>query len=160
MSDFPKHSRMRRPGPSALARATLSFDPSPLLVVLAAEQARAQRQALAASDGTTDPYSVRVADQPCAPCFTCSQPTGHGPVGYRGDAPICDTCLLETSTPLGLTLALVAVTRAFALGGSGDSQDASMALAELGAFARIFERIASTWGPARFFVNPTDESGA
>lgn len=98
------------------------------------------------------------AADPGAPCAACNRPTGHGPVGYRDDVPICDLFLLEASTPLGLTLALVAVARAFALGCPRDSRDASMALAELGAFARIFERVAATWGPARSFVDAADES--
>lgn len=152
MSDYPKHSRMRRAG--ALARAALYLEPSPFLVILAAEQAEAQRLALVATDDTADLYSIRVTDQPGSPCATCHRPTGHSPVGYRGDAPICDLCLLQASTPLGLTLALVAVTRAFATGIARDDGDTSMALAELGAFARIFERVASSWGPARSFVEP------
>lgn len=156
MSDYPKHSRTRRVGPSSLIRAALCVEPSPFLVVLAAEQAKAQRQAVAADDDGTNLYSIRVADQPGSTCATCMRPTGHGPVGYRGDAPICDRCLLEASTPLGLTLALVAVARAFAIGSPSVRLDASMALAELGAFARIFERVASTWGPARSFVEPDE----
>lgn len=156
MSDYPKHSRTRRPGPSALARAALSLDPSPLLIILAAEQAEAQRQALATGYDGTHFYSIRVADDPGSPCATCKRPTGHGPVGYRGDVPVCDVCLLEASTPLGLTLALVAVARAFAIGSPSVRLDASIALAELGAFARIFERVASTWGPARSFVEPDE----
>lgn len=156
MSDYPKHSPTRRPGPNALARAALYLEPSPLLVILAAEQAEAQRLALAATDANTDLYSIRVADQPGSPCATCKRSTGHGPVGYRGDAPICDLCLLEASTPLGLTLALVAVARAFAIGRPSVRLDASIALAKLGAFARIFERVASTWGPARSFVDPDE----
>ena len=97
-------------------------------------------------------YSIRVADSRgslCAAC--CKQETGVGPVGYMDDEPICDLCLLELSTDLGMLLAIAAVTRAYAgtVGGCADMQEA---LHELGVFARIYHRVCS-W-PARIIRIP------
>ncbi len=88
-------------------------------------------------------YSIRVADSPGTLCAACGkQETGAGPVGYLDDEPICDLCLLERSTDLGLMLATIAVVRAYA-GTVGTAQDQQEALNELGVFARIYHRVAS-----------------
>ncbi len=99
-------------------------------------------------------YSIRVADSPGTMCAACGkQQTGAGPVGYLDDEPICDLCLLERSTDLGLLLATIAVVRAYA-GTSGTPEQQGEALNELGAFARIYHRIASKSWPARIFRLP------
>ncbi len=96
-------------------------------------------------------YSIRVAENPGTLCAACGkQETGAGPVGYLDDAAVCDLCLLQGSHQLGLVLAVVAVTRAYA-SVRGDSEESQAALEELGAFARVYDRVASKSGPARMF---------
>ncbi len=100
-------------------------------------------------------YSIRVADSPGTLCAACGkQETGAGPVGYLDDEQICDLCLLEGSTDLGLAMAMIAVARAYASIGVGTSKEHQGALEELGAFARIYHRIASKSWPARIFRIP------
>ncbi len=95
-------------------------------------------------------FSIRIAGSPDTLCTACGkQETGTGPVGYLDGEPICDLCLLKRTTDLGLILALVSVIRAYASMGAGTSEAHQEALAELGAFARIFHRIASKSWPAR-----------
>ncbi len=96
-------------------------------------------------------YSIRVAEAAGA-CAHCGEPTGTGPVGYDGDQAICDLCFLERSKVLGMVLALIAVTRACARVELRSSQDRHAADAELGAFARIYERFAAKSGPARWIL--------
>ena len=99
-------------------------------------------------------YSIRVADNPGAICAACrTQETGSGPVGFMDDDPICDLCLLERSTDLGLLLAIVSVVRVYATS-SGTPEAHRQALEELGAFARIYHRIASKSWPARVIRIP------
>ncbi len=99
-------------------------------------------------------YSIRVAESPGILCAACGkQETGAGPVGYLDEEPICDLCLLERSTDLGLLLAVVSVVRVYATS-SGSSEQHAEALEELGAFARIYHRIASKSWPARIFRIP------
>ena len=99
-------------------------------------------------------YSIRVADSPGTLCAACGkQETGAGPVGYLDDEPICDLCLLERSTDLGLMLATTAVVRAYAETGGTHAQRQE-ALDELGVFARIYHRVASKSWPARIFRIP------
>ena len=100
-------------------------------------------------------YSIRVADSPGTTCAACGkQETGAGPVGHLDDEPICDLCLLERSTDLGLAMAMIAVARAYASIGVGTPKEHQGALEELGAFARIYHRIASKSWPARIFRIP------
>ena len=97
------------------------------------------------------PYSIRVAIDAGAPCAVCGTATGSGPVGYHGEEAICDLCLLEGSSQLGMVLALIAVVRAYASVEVTSDADRRDALAELGAFARIYETFAAKSGPARRF---------
>ena len=98
-------------------------------------------------------YSIRVAENPGTLCAACgNQETGAGPVGYRDDEPVCDLCLLQASTDLGLMLATAAVVRAYAE--TGGSVEEPQALTELGVFARIYHRIASKSWPIRIFRLP------
>ena len=95
-------------------------------------------------------YSIRITDSPGAMCAACrKQETGEGPVGYMDDSPVCDLCLLERSTDLGLMVAISAVSRAYA-----ESAAEPEALDELGVFARIYHRIASKSWAARIFRIP------
>ena len=104
---------------------------------------------------TAEPrYSIRVAENPGAPCAACQQQkTGAGPVGYLDERPICDMCLLEGSSDLGMLLAVVAVNRVYAATG-GEHEERQLALEELGAFARIYHHIASKSWPVRIFRIP------
>ncbi len=100
-------------------------------------------------------YSIRLAESPGTRCAACGkQETGAGPVGYLDDHPICDLCLLEADTDLGMALALIAVTRAYGSMEAGSSREHQDALEELGAFAHIYHRIASKSWPARIFRIP------
>ena len=93
-------------------------------------------------------YSI--AENPGTLCAACGkQGTGAGPVGYLTDDPICDLCLLEGSTDLGLMLALAAVVRGFASAGGDTPEEYRDALRELGAFARIYHRVSSKSWKAR-----------
>ncbi len=99
-------------------------------------------------------YSIRVTDSPGTQCAACGkQETGAGPVGYLDDEPICDLCLLERSTDLGLMVAMVSVARAYAEA-TGTARQHDEALEELGTFARIYHRVASKSWPARIFRIP------
>ncbi len=94
-------------------------------------------------------YSIRLATDAGAPCRLCAAETGSGPVGYRGEEAICDLCLLEDSPALGMVLALVAVTRAYGSVEPASTDEQRQGLDVLGAFARIYERVAAKSGPAR-----------
>lgn len=100
-------------------------------------------------------YSIRAASDPDVSCAACGhRSTGCGPVGYRDDEPICDLCLLEGSTVLGMVLALISVTRAFAAISSKSPGEWLDPLRELGAFARVYECFAAKIGPSRLFRIP------
>ncbi len=105
------------------------------------------------------PYSIRIPE-PAGParCARCRvRFSAAGPTGFAEDNPICDMCLLEGSAELGMVMALVAVVRAFGTVRPSDQEDYREALAELGAFARIYERFAAKSGPARVFRIPSFE---
>ncbi len=98
-------------------------------------------------------YSIRVLRSAGPPCATCGGETGMGAVGHCGDDPTCDRCMLDQCEPLGMLLALVAVTRAYAVTGTVEPGAARESLVELGGFARIFEQVVAKWGPARLITN-------
>ena len=137
------HRRLPTEGALAPSPQQPEADPAPL----PAAQSR--------STETDAPlYSIRVAENPGILCTACgNQETGAGPVGYLDDEPICDLCLLERNTDLGLLVAMTAVARAYAAT-DGTPDERQEALAELGVFARIYHRIASQSWPARMFRIP------
>lgn len=99
-------------------------------------------------------YSIRIpevaGETECASCgahFFAAGPTGHA-----DEDPICDLCMLVASEGLGMALALVAVVRAFAAPPYERSEDYWEALAEVGAFGRIYERVAARSGPPRLIL--------
>lgn len=112
-------------------------------------------QALSGGGDDTPDFNIRLAAKPGTPCAVCHLPTGAGPVAHRGHEAICDLCLLNDCTELGLVLALIAMTRAYATT-QGDELEA---LQELDAFARIYERIAAKSGPPRMIRFPKDLNG-
>ena len=125
---------------------------APIFAASAEASPRPLLEGLSRSSTDEPLYSIRVADSPGTECAACrKQETGAGPVGYMDDSPVCDLCLLERSTELGLLLANAAVTRAYAgtVGPAGERQEA---LHELSVFARIYHRV-STW-PARMIRIP------
>ena len=69
-----------------------------------------------------------------------------------------DGSWLRPSHLLGavLVLAVVAVTREYAAVEPDSDDERAAGLAELGAFARIYERIARLSGPRRRFLRPED----
>ena len=104
-------------------------------------------------------YSIRFAEGGGALCAVCGRcETGAGPVGCLDDEPICDRCLLEGSHHLGLVLAVVLVARAYATT-VGTPKERRAALAELGAFARIYEGLAAKSWPRRTFQIASDGAG-
>lgn len=109
---------------------------------------------LSRSTGEDPRYSIRVTENPDTLCASCGkQETGAGPVGHLDDEPICDLCLLQANSDLGLLLALAAVVRAYAAT-EGSQEEQREALAELSVFARIYHRVASQSWPARIFRIP------
>jgi hypothetical protein len=99
-------------------------------------------------------YSIRVPEPSgeveCGSCRT--RFLAAGPTGYADDDPICDLCLLVASEDLGMVLALVAVVRAFAAPPYEKSRHYWAALAEVGSFGRIYERVAARSGPPRLML--------
>ena len=98
-------------------------------------------------------YSIRLA-QPTRGmiCPICGRHfLAAGPTGFLDDEPICDFCLLERVEELGMVLALISVGRLFAVSRYRSREEYDAALAEFGAFARIYERVASRSGPPRIF---------
>ena len=99
-------------------------------------------------------YSIRAPEAPeeveCGSCGT--RFLAAGPTGYADDDPICDLCMLVASEELGMVLALVAVVRAFAAPPYEKSKHYWAALGEVGAFGRIYERVAARSGPPRLML--------
>lgn len=104
-------------------------------------------------------YSVRVPAVPSVvDCPRCGrQLFAAGPTGYADEDPICDRCLLTSAQQLGMVLALVSVTRTYALTAVRDPEERRAALAELGAFARLYERFAARHAPLRLFLPRLDD---
>ncbi len=105
-----------------------------------------------ATGGPKPVFSVQSGAGSEVSCAACNQRfDGCGPIGYRDDAPICDSCLIESDAELGMALALISVNRVYATisrQGSGEWLDP---LLELGAFARLYELFAARSGPPRIF---------
>ncbi len=99
-------------------------------------------------------YSIRLPEHPGeTECARCGEPfPAAGPTGHANEEPICDLCLLECEEALGMVLALAAVVRAFAVSRSESAEEHWEALEELGAFARVYELVASRSGPPRLIV--------
>ncbi len=141
----PPTAELRSPRPGSASPAP----PPPVDVDSAADSSGADSSG-AAKPAAGPVYSIRLATEPGAPCRLCAAETGSGPVGYRGDEPICDLCLLEDAPVLGMVLALVAVVRAYASVVPASTDERRGALNELGAFARIYEAFAAKSGPMRW----------
>ncbi|MCP3957548.1 MAG: hypothetical protein GY719_06815 [bacterium] len=130
---------------------------------MAAKNARepaAERPATPRPAGDDGPaYSIRFSSGPDAPCACGRNQVGSGPVGYRGEEAVCDLCMLEGCTELGLVLALVAVARAFEAI-SRDDKDAWLdALEQLVVFLRVYELVAAKTAPPRAFRIPDSPLG-
>ncbi|MEO1369292.1 MAG: hypothetical protein AAFX50_19105 [Acidobacteriota bacterium] len=123
----------------------------PGLVGVTAGQRAAEPPGPRRTDVAAPLYSIRVprvASRVCCPICTSSF-VAAGPTGHLDDRPICDLCLLERETQLGLVLALVAVTRSYGGGWPQDELEEEHARIELMAFARIYDAKASRFAPAR-----------
>lgn len=96
-------------------------------------------------------YSIRLPDRAGAvECARCGQRFhAAGPTGHANEEPICDLCMLECEEALGMVLALVAISRSYGGAGYATVEERWDALVELGAFVRIYERVAARSGPAR-----------
>ena len=98
-------------------------------------------------------YSIRLPEQPGeTECGRCGERfRAAGPTGHANEEPICDVCLLECEEELGMVLALVSVVRTYASSSFESAEDHWEGLEEVGAFVRIYERVASRSGPPRIF---------
>ncbi len=100
-------------------------------------------------------YTIREGASRSSTCCACGREvTGGGPVGYRGEQPVCDRCLLDGSAQLGMVIALISVTRGFAAICARAPKEWLEPFKELGAFARIYECFAAKSGPMRRFHLP------
>lgn len=88
--------------------------------------------------------SAIVSCELCANLFSA-----HGPTGYYEEQPICDRCLLEQESQLGMLLALSIFTRTYARLADQEGEIGSAAACEMLAFARIYELFAARFGPSR-----------
>ncbi len=100
-------------------------------------------------------YSIRVAASRSWSCAACGAAgAGGGPLGHRGERPVCDGCLLEASPQLGMVMALISVTRACGAIYARASRDWLEPLRELGLFARVYECVAARFGRRRVIRLP------
>jgi hypothetical protein len=100
-------------------------------------------------------YSIRLPKPAVVVCGRCSTRfRAAGPTGYADEEPLCDLCFLEAEEELGMVLALVSVTRLFAVCEYASLGEYWQALAEVGAFGRLYERVAARSGPPRIFSPP------
>ena len=100
-------------------------------------------------------YGIRAAPGREVACAACGRRfAGSGPIGHRDGEPLCDMCLFEGDAELGMVLALVAVTRAYAAIAGKSPAEWLEPLRELGDFARVYECFAARIGPARPFDIP------
>jgi len=138
---------------SALSHALSIGHPAPVLETAAESFAIWGRQNV---DPALVLYSIRVPETPGpVGCHHCGlRFHAAGPTGYADDEPICDMCLLESSHELGMVMGLIAVTRDFGARAVDSGEQYAEALAEFGAFARLYERFAALSGPARIFKVP------
>ncbi len=83
-------------------------------------------------------------------CELCSKLfSAKGPTGYYEDRPICDRCMLEHESQLGMMLALSIFTRTYARLAAEEGPTAAEAANEMLAFARVYEYFAGRYGPPR-----------
>jgi hypothetical protein len=96
-------------------------------------------------------FSIRMPTAPGVfPCAICNRfVAARGPTAYLNDQVVCDVCLLERESHLGMLIALASITRLYASFDENDGTAANVAAAQLLAFARIFELFARRCGPGR-----------
>ncbi len=100
-------------------------------------------------------FSIQMAANRSRTCAACGKDfTGGGPLGHRGEDPVCDLCLFEGSSDLGMVMALISVTRAFATIYARVTGAWIEPLRELGTFARVYELVAAKSWPRRSFDVP------
>ena len=71
-------------------------------------------------------------------------PGDRGPIGWDGEGPVCDTCLLQAEPALGAILSLRNLA-----GELGTDPGLFESAATARALARIFEGYSKTYGPVR-----------
>jgi hypothetical protein len=100
----------------------------------------------------TNRYSIRVPDLPgLVACEVCDrQFAAEGPTGHLDETPICDLCLLELESQLGMVLALVSVVRSFSQTEERATAPGAAAV-EVLAFSKIYGRFADRFGAPRPF---------
>lgn len=96
-------------------------------------------------------YSIRIVGRlrpfPCRQCGRLLS-TG-GPTGFLGDFPVCDACLLAGDRQLGMAMTLITVCRFYGGAVPVDLEEERRLQREMLAFARVYERFAGQFGPAR-----------
>ncbi len=108
-----------------------------------------------AEDASAHDFCIRRGEGKSTSCAACGQPvTSSGPTGYRDGEAVCDWCLIEGCHELGLALAVVSVTRAYAGVAADCAEHHREALQELGTFARVYENVAAKSGPLRIIRIP------
>lgn len=95
--------------------------------------------------------SIRVPlESAIVACALCANPfSAHGPTGYSEEQPICDRCLLEQESQLGMLLALSNFTRSYAPLADESGEIAVGAACEMLAFAKVYELFSARFGPSR-----------
>lgn len=96
-------------------------------------------------------FSIKMPAVPGVfPCAICARfVAARGPTAHLDDDVVCDVCLLERESQLGMLIALASITRLYASFDENDGAAANVAAAQLLAFARIFEVFARRCGPGR-----------
>lgn len=100
---------------------------------------------------STEPhFSIAAATRAVVSCGRCGNfLSAGGPTGCLGREPICDVCLLEGDSQLGMLVALGSVARLYAQFDREDGSAREIAAAQLLAFARIYDRFAHRFAPMR-----------
>lgn len=88
------------------------------------------------------PYSVQWLETDPGPCAVCGREVGWGPVGFKMDdplGPVCDTCLLELNTELGMLLLMAHTSRELAHQATS-AADPREHLVGLLTFAKVYDQ--------------------
>ena len=98
-------------------------------------------------------YSIRYVKEDAGPCSSCDdcEEIGRGPIGFHGQRPVCDWCLLMGDRDLGGLLVMAHLTREVdRLRGLMSDQDRALeALSVFTSWARYYSGDADGKWPPR-----------
>ncbi len=101
-------------------------------------------------------YSIRYVKEDAGPCPSCDdcEEIGRGPVGFYGNVPVCDWCLLMGDRDLGGLLVMAHLTREIdRLRGLMTDQDRALeALSVFTTWARFYSQDANRKWPPRILA--------